>query len=159
MLCYAHEYSPILLDPVDYPSISLGVDRFLPVSLSVEGQPRHIPSQSSAAPTSFLAYTRNCFLGRIMETLLEKAGDQFYWQTMYENSMGDAVKGMAVQGFGFTWLPESIIAPELANGSLVIAADEDWAPEFEIRLYRSKQRNRSNVEDFWRLLHAEKTSG
>ena len=40
--------------------------------------------------------------------------------------MSEALKGMVVAGHGIGWLPESCVAKELAEGTLVCAGSGDW---------------------------------
>ncbi|MDV7341212.1 LysR substrate-binding domain-containing protein [Terasakiella sp. A23] len=151
MLCYAHESSPMLLDPTEYPSIRVGHERFLPVSAPREdGTPKFTLPMGEEEKVPFLSYTENCFLGKLMLNLLTRDENLKKLDTVYENSMASALKGMAINGFGFTWIPENLIKQDLQYENLVIAADEAWTPEIEIRLYRSQQRKRPIVEEFWK---------
>jgi DNA-binding transcriptional LysR family regulator len=63
--------------------------------------------------------------------------------------MSEALKGMVVAGHGIGWLPESCVAKELAEGSLVRAGSADWITELEIRLYRSARKRGLAAEQLW----------
>jgi DNA-binding transcriptional LysR family regulator len=63
--------------------------------------------------------------------------------------MSEALKGMVVAGHGIGWLPESCVAKELADGTLVCAGTGDWITELEIRLYRSARKRGLAAEQLW----------
>jgi LysR family transcriptional regulator, hypochlorite-specific transcription factor HypT len=150
MLCYAHEWSPLLLDPKEYPSIAIGTERFLPVSQpDADGNPKYVWPDKAGEEVPFLAYARNCFLGKLMETMLNRREPDYNLNTVYENSMAGALKEMAVLGFGFTWVPENLVRQDIEYGNLAVAADQNWSPEIEIRLFRSQKRSHPMVEQFW----------
>jgi DNA-binding transcriptional LysR family regulator len=59
--------------------------------------------------------------------------------------MAEALKFMVLAGHGRAWLPESLVARELAEGSLVAAGP---GTALEIRLYRRAGRGGA-VEAVW----------
>jgi len=67
----------------------------------------------------------------------------------FETHMSEALKGMVVAGHGIGWLPESCVAKELAEGTLVCAGSGDWITELEIRLYRSARKRGLAAEQLW----------
>uniref|UniRef100_UPI003100F8BF LysR substrate-binding domain-containing protein n=1 Tax=Neorhizobium sp. EC2-8 TaxID=3129230 RepID=UPI003100F8BF len=71
---------------------------------------------------------------------------------VHVGSMSVGLKGMSMSGWGLAWIPESLVAAELAAGQLVRAAGPEWDIEVEIRLYRSKENRRPIVKRIWNLL-------
>ena len=67
----------------------------------------------------------------------------------YENSMAEALKPVAVEGGGLAWLPEISIRSELSSGALVRVGGEEHYKTVSIRLYRSIERSRPEVERLW----------
>jgi len=59
---------------------------------------------------------------------------------------------MALDGRGMAWLPQTLIAEDLASGRLIEAAPRDWYFDTEIRFYyrdRSPLGRAKAAEDFW----------
>jgi DNA-binding transcriptional LysR family regulator len=67
----------------------------------------------------------------------------------YENSMAEALKPFAIAGAGLAWLPEICIRRELDTGALVHAGEEEHVKSISIRLYRSVESSRAEVERLW----------
>ena len=62
---------------------------------------------------------------------------------------------MALRGQGLAWLPRSLVANELAAGSLVLAGDDHWTIGFDVRLYRSDAPLPDAGERLWQYVSAE----
>lgn len=74
---------------------------------------------------------------------------------MHVGGMSVGLKGMAIAGWGVAWIPESLVAAELASGALTRAGGPEWEIEVEIRLYRSKENRRPIVKRIWNSLDAK----
>jgi len=59
------------------------------------------------------------------------------------------LKPVAVEGGGLAWLPEMSIKGDLATGVLALAGGEEHIKVVSIRLYRSIERSRPEVERLW----------
>lgn len=148
MLCYAHPSVPSALDINLFPSIELSVDRILPVSAAREdGAPKYDLRRDADIP--YLWYPPECFMGRIINPIVSGSGLGSRLKFHYENSMTEALKAVAVGGGGLAWLPEISIRNELKWGALKLAGDESHAKTVSIRLYRSIERSRPEVERLW----------
>ncbi len=148
MLCYSHPSVPTALDTNRYPSIQLAEDRVLPVCAPDErGRPRFSLNGKSTAP--YLSYAPECFLGRIVNPIVETNALGPALEFKYENSMAEALKPVAVRGGGVAWLPEIAIHTELASGALVPAGGPEHEKKVSVRLYRAIERSRSDVERIW----------
>ncbi|MBL3960687.1 LysR family transcriptional regulator, partial [Bacteroides thetaiotaomicron] len=77
------------------------------------------------------------------------ATEPYVLHRCFETHMSEALKGMVVAGHGIGWLPESCVAKELADGTLVCAGAGDWITELEIRLYRSARQRGLAAEQLW----------
>ena len=152
LLCYAHEAVPIMVDPAQFPSVLVARDRLVPVA-SAAGDGRDFPG-TEATPTRLLAYSADCFLGRIVEQI-QKRNPAHHFAVCYENSMAEALKAMALEGHGAAWLPMSSIGQELANGVLTRVAGSEWELPLEVRLYRASARLRPAAAALWAQAVAE----
>lgn len=146
LLCFAHEAVPIMVDPALFPSVLVARDRLVPVA-PADGDGLNFPG-TEARPVRPLAYSADCFLGRIVEQI-QKRNPAHHFEVCYENSMAEALKAMALEGHGAAWLPMSSIIQELASGALVRVAGSEWELPLEIRLYRSSARLRPAAAALW----------
>lgn len=156
LLCYAHENVPILLDPSLFPSVVVDTDRLLLVG----------PPESKSAfpgtpsePLRYLAYTADCFLGRVVDCIAARQENQPHLRLHYENPMAESLKAMALEGHGVAWLPESCCRRELENGQLIRLGGEGLGVPLEVKVYRSVSKSRPLVASAWMyLLAANKKS-
>ncbi len=70
-------------------------------------------------------------------------------EAVYENALAEALKGMAVAGYGLSWLPQSLISRALATGELVPAGGSFWHVPLTIRLYRCDSEMTPQVKRVW----------
>jgi DNA-binding transcriptional LysR family regulator len=59
---------------------------------------------------------------------------------------------MAQNGHGLAWLPERLVAAELADGRLLRAAGEAWQLDLEIRAWRALNNDRPARARLWQRL-------
>lgn len=140
LLTFHHPGVPNPLDPDRYPHLVVGRD-----SLAAVASPALVTNGIDRLP--LLQYSRGSFLG-LLATIAqaqEGAPPTFLAHTN-ENSMAEALKFMAIEGHGVAWLPRSLVAPELASGTLRVVAPE---MAMDIRLYRSADRTRPLLERVW----------
>ena len=120
--------------------VVVGRDTLVPVSTSdALGQPIHRLPGSKRQPVSLLSLTHGSLLGGAVRRLLadKVASAPSVFATTFESPLKEALKAMALRGQGLAWLPRSLVANELAAGSLVLAGDDHWTIGFDVRLYRS----------------------
>lgn len=152
MLTYAHPGVPLLLDPRRYPFVALAEDSILPVCAPQgERKPLYPLPGTPRSPLPYLAYSPDTILGRIVDLAVAARKTPPHLATIYENSMAEALKAMALEGQGLAWLPASSIRRELKSGSLVRAGDESWSRGMEVRLYRTGDLGRPKMEEVWSL--------
>ncbi len=141
LLTFHHPEVPILLDPALFPHRVVGADALVAVR-----------SPAPAGDLPLLAYARNSFLGRVSAVAQGAAGFRAAASThVNENAMAEALKFMALEGHGLAWLPRSLVARELAEGSLVAAGAQT---PLEIRLYRNAAHRRAAVAAVWQAAGA-----
>jgi DNA-binding transcriptional LysR family regulator len=122
----------------------------VPVSAAgPDGQPLFELPGKTGRPLPLLAYSSGAFLGNVVEMLLMNATEPYSLYRCFETHMSEALKGMVVAGHGIGWLPESCIAKELHEGTLVRAGSNAWATELEIRLYRPVKQRGQAAEQLW----------
>lgn len=148
MICYAHPSVPSALDINLFPSIELATDLILPVSAPApDGTARFDLTRDEGIP--YLWYPPECFMGRIVNPIVADTSLGKRLRFHYENSMTEALKAVALDGGGLAWLPEISIRQDLASGALVPAGAPEHERTVSIRLYRSIERSRPEVERLW----------
>lgn len=152
MLFYAHPSVPLLIDAQQYPSLAIGRERLIPVSIpGRSGKPRY--ALKADKPIPYLRYARHTYITRLIDTILAAQPHLPEFEVVHENRLTLALKAMVLEGYGMTWLPESTIAAELQAATLVPAGPEEWWLEMHIRAYRSAIRGAREKERVWASLH------
>lgn len=153
VLCYGHSYAETPMDNTDYLSTTLAIENLIPVCLSDPyGNPSIHPSQTPKTPLKILAYSSDCFLGQVTETVLNKVSKDHSLEIVYQNSTATSLKSMVEQGYGIAWIPERLVKKELDKGEMCIIQEFNWVPHLDIKLYRSKREKREIVEQFWKMI-------
>lgn len=146
LLTYYHPDVPMRMEPDAFAYTVLGRERILPVSApDVSGQPLY--RVDPERPVRYLGYATGSFVSTALSNLF--AERPLPRVTVYRNSMSEGLKAMALEGWGLTWVPESILKHDLESGRLVVAGTDDWIVDVEIRLYRSRANTRAVVTRFW----------
>ncbi|RJE79695.1 LysR substrate-binding domain-containing protein [Paracoccus sp. JM45] len=148
LLTYSHPYVSMLLDPQKFDWITLAHDQVIPVmapelACSGKGLTTDLAKASSNTDISaipYLDYGPVSFFGSALERLF--ARHSLKRRVMHENSMCIGLRALALEGHGICWLPQSLIAQDLAEGRLVAASDDPiWLLDLDVRLYRCRTDN------------------
>ncbi|MBE0554844.1 MAG: LysR family transcriptional regulator [Rhodobacteraceae bacterium] len=124
-----------------YPALVIGHDR-----LSAVARPGW-PAVWATAGMPLIQYSRGSFLGKLAQIAQTQPGAPLaYVAHVNEASMAEAMKSMALQGHGVVWLPQSLVAADIAAGRLEVVAPE---LPMEIRLYRNAARGRALSSRVW----------
>ena len=152
LLCHAHPAAPSRLDPGQFRSATVGGDLLVPVTAPDDkGAPRFtLPGESDALP--HLAYSQESGMGRIVAAARGCQAIPARLETVFTSHLAAVLRAMARDGRGVAWLPESLIADDLAAGTLLRAGDEGWDVPVEIRLFRPRARQSPAAEAFWSLI-------
>jgi DNA-binding transcriptional LysR family regulator len=173
MMAYHHPSHPIALDPARYDMLTLGNEPISPFSAPGRaGRPRHTLPGTAEAPTPYLTYTPNAYLGRMTEVILANAPERLYLDRLYETDMAEGLKAMALAGHGIAFLPYSAVEEAVADGKLIrLDRATRGTPEgqltltMEIRLYRDKLAAKGDdarqilVRQLWDVVSEELAQG
>lgn len=150
LLCYSHSQFSINLDETRHASLLVGRDRLLPVSVpGASGVPLHDLRGRKSKSTELILYTSTSFLGRISDSVLRSLGRSGDANVQGITDRSEAVRAMVLRGFGAGWIPESMIAADLAAGRLVPAGSDDLSVELQIRIFCRLENRRPMVERVW----------
>lgn len=156
VLSHAHPESSSELMAQAFPSVRIGSDQLIPVSIPDSvGQPRYQLARATAAsPIALLSYSPESGLGRILREVRGAALERDHVHSVFTAHLASVLRTMALDGRGLAWLPQSLISEDLATGRLVAAAAKEWVIELEIRLFRDKVPLGKAAEDFWKVVSA-----
>lgn len=157
VLCYGHDDVPGRLDEARYPRVKLGQDVLMPVSAGdARGHAVHQLNHGGVLPV--LAYSDASGLGRIMQARLRSlwsqpstSGGLPNVSRVFTAHSAVLLKTMALEGRGVAWLPQSLIAEELASGQLRDAAQGGWQVPVDICLYRQHAEMSPTAESLWKV--------
>lgn len=156
LLCHHHPAAATVLDQRNFACITLGSDRLVPVSTKAPGGegPLHALPGTENAPVPYLEYGPESGMGRIVAAARGAGGPVAHLAAVFRSHAVLVLTAMAREGKGVAWLPESLVAEDVATGRLVPAGDEAWSVPMEIRLYRPRARQSPAAESFWSLASA-----
>ncbi len=107
-------------------------------------RPRQSPS---------LAYTWNDgYLGKLIGLILSRRKQPLNLTTVYQSSLAEGLKQMAIAGHGIAWLPEICVREELNSGTLAQIGEPAMALDIEIWLFRRTGSRSREGEAIWRNL-------
>ncbi|MBB3393187.1 DNA-binding transcriptional LysR family regulator [Rhizobium sp. BK275] len=157
LLCHDHQNSRIRLDMNAYRHVELATDRLIPVSgRDRNGRALHSISEASDRAVPHLAFEETSGMGRILSSTLSSSTDRLPLSTVFTSHLAMALKALAVEGKGVTWIPESLAADEMGPaGRLAPAGSADWAVDVKIVLIRPRARMTDIAESFWSLVQEQ----
>ncbi len=133
-------------------SILIGSDKLIPVCKpKMDGTPM-FDFDNPDVETPFLEYGDSTPIGAQLKPILLSQGLTHRLRTVYENSMGGALRIRARSGDGVAWLSQSLVQPDLENKLLVRIGDPDWDVELDIRLYRNANNLNQVTRSIWSFL-------
>jgi DNA-binding transcriptional LysR family regulator len=144
LLCHSAPGVPGRLSGPEFRSLRVGGDVLAPLAAPGSGLS---PAGDPARPLPLLAYSPESGLGRIMAA----AGHGRAFAPVFTSHLAAVLKSMALEGRGLAWLPRSLVAAELAAGTLAPAGDPAWEVPMDIRLFRPAAALAPAAERFWEL--------
>ncbi|MGF1701765.1 LysR family transcriptional regulator [Photobacterium makurazakiensis] len=144
-----------LLQP-PFHNLCIGHGNFLLVSATDDdGNPLFDPRTSQ---TPIIRYSAESYSARLIEQYQPKLA-QLNTFPVFESSMCQLHKEMALRAKGVAWLPDTQIQQELKDKSLVAIAPHIYRLPYQIRLYRNSAPLRKDAEALWSALNHQVKSG
>ena len=170
---YHHPSHPVTLDPARYDTLTLGIESISPYSAPQRaGRARYTLPGTADAPTPYLSYTPNAYLGRMTEVIVANAPARLYLDRVYETDMAEGLKAMTLAGHGIAFLPHSAVEDAVAQGELIRldrgtrgVPGGQFTLDMEIRLYRDKFATQGDdarqalVRELWEAVSDELAQG
>ncbi len=103
-------------------------------------------------PIPYLAFARGSFLGAVVEHELK---DNYAWLNVrHIDAFAEALKSLALQGSGLAWLPAASVRQELQNGTLRLAAGQDWSTHLTLSLYANPATLSRRGRKIWKFFES-----
>lgn len=154
LLCYGHAAVQTRLLAPGFEFVRVSVDRLLPVAApDAAGAPLHRLDAATLVPV--LTYSEESGLGQIMRAQLPEVRNPARFQPAITSHHAVLLKTMALEGRGIAWLPQSLVAGELAEGRLVVVMPDEadaWQVPLDIRLFRATGGQTPVTEALWRQI-------
>jgi DNA-binding transcriptional LysR family regulator len=150
-----------VLETGPFESIQVGTDRLILVSGCDEsGRPLYsVEDTDLQDPVPFLAYAWNDgYLGKLIGLIQSRPQTPLPLSTVYQSSLAEGLKQMAIVGSGITWLPEICVREAVAEGKLVQIGGSKMTIEIQICLFRRSGHQSAFIEAFWQELVRQQTS-
>ena len=155
LLTYSNQSVPVLLDPQKYPSIKLAEDTLMPVSAADSGgRPLFKLETDQPEPVPWLNYSSHSYIGRAEEFIHSQQKPRLNLNPICENPMGESLKALALEGHGVAWLTKTSVEAEITDKKLVPIGSEKLVMPFDICIYRSVQKTRPQVMQFWSCIES-----
>lgn len=149
LLCHYYKMAPSRLNDQKFVSILVEVDRLLPVSAALpDGRPMFSLDEAKNRKLPFLAYEPQAGLGRIFRSVFDIDAMTPVLQPVASSHLA-LLFGLALEGRGIAWVPESVMEREREIGRLVEAGNPKWSIPMEIRLFRPREDLGPAAEAFW----------
>lgn len=136
--------------------LHLGHERLVAVSAATSGGAAvHRPHARRAV--RLLGYPAQSFMGAILyRHCLPPLMARYQVRVVQESGFVAGIKEMTLAGMGMAWLPERLIARELAVGALVTVGPELPTVDLPVSLYRSAGGpGHGVVDEIWALLRVQ----
>ena len=153
LLCHHHPAVVAAVTTPQFRSAHVGDDRLIPASVPVSRSgkiPRFRLPGTEAAPTQFLSFRPESGMGKILEAVRSTSPLKPQLKPAFTSHLAKLLVTMVQAGRGMAWLPESLIADQLASGELVRAGGREWEIPIEIHVFRPRSRLTPAAEAFWK---------
>ncbi|MES2537557.1 MAG: LysR family transcriptional regulator [Pseudomonadota bacterium] len=150
LMAYSSPLAPLPLDETLFPSIHLADDRLLPVSApNADGSARYSLAERSDKPLPVLAFPMETFFGRLVNGIVRFSGENRKINTVMQSHNPMSLHTLALNGMGISWLPERLIRADLAAGKLVLAGNDSWCCQLQIKIYESQEKMNTLQPHVW----------
>jgi LysR family transcriptional regulator, hypochlorite-specific transcription factor HypT len=154
VITYDHPDGPPVLEAGPFESLQIGKDRLILVSgVDSSGQPLFTLDPAEGDEVPYLAYSWNDgYLGKLISLIRSRSRRPLNLSIVYQSSLAEGLKHMAVAGHGVAWLPQICVRKSIAQGELVQIGGQQLSLEMEIRIFRRTGSGSRDAEALWKFL-------
>lgn len=151
LVCYTHPGLPMQLNTERFPSLTLSRDVLIPVSKpGPDGRPLHGLQSGSSRQVNLLSYSADAQLGRMASLAMDTADPPFPVHIVFESSLVEALRAMALEGTGVAWLPGQLIFDDLNHRRLVRAGPSLLEIPLRVEVFGEQSLVTGRLENLWK---------
>lgn len=154
VITYDHPDGPPVLEAGPFESLQIGKDRLILVSgVDSAGHALFTLDPAEGDEVPYLAYSWNDgYLGKLISLIRSRSRRPLNLSIVYQSSLAEGLKHMAVAGHGVAWLPQICVRKSIAQGELVQIGGQQLSLEMEIRIFRRTGSGSRDAEALWKFL-------
>ena len=151
LLYYSHPDVQPVFDEAQFARRDIGVDPMIPVAQAEAAQAKGWSLDAEGgAPIPYLGYDPSSFLGTVVDQIIARRQPPLV--LCYMDALTEAIKRRTLTGSGLSWLPESAVATEIAEGRIVRVGGESWEAPLTLSLFCSLERLDKTGMAVWNAL-------
>ncbi len=149
LIVYSSAHTRLLIDQDRFDWLSVAREVLVPVSaLDAKGRAKYRLA-AGPSPIPWLAFTRTLTLRAVLARHLAEMPNRPTLKPVYQADSYEAILAMARRGAGIAWLPQRLVADDVARGTLAIVGGKDWQIGFDIALYRRRHQPHHVLDAIW----------
>lgn len=151
LLYYSHRDVQPVFDEAQFLRKDIGAEQLLPVA-QADAARRHgwRLDSSGRAPIPYLGYDPSSFLGAVVDQTIGRRQPPLALR--YMDALTEAIKRRTLAGGGVSWLPESVVADEIASGAIARVGGASWEATLTLSLFCSPDRLDRTGRAVWESL-------
>lgn len=153
LIVYRTPMSRLLLSEKKYAGKKIGSEAVLPVCAPQSREAIEAQLGGGRQPIAFLGYDNALSLKALIMGFVRKKAFSARLHTVFEADNYETLKAMAMEGLGMSWLPQSVVAAEIAQHKLAVLRGEQLQLGVDILLYKNRfDEEPPQVQALWRAL-------
>ena len=156
LVCYESALATTGLPAASVRRLDLGQERLLLVSaVGTDGRPVFGRPEEAERELPLIAYPQTSFLGKLLwEERLPDLVRRRPLETVCISAFTFAVRGLALNGLGIAWLPESLIDDDIKAGRLQALNDVAPPCPMNVAVYAPRSAPSASLDSLWAALAA-----
>ena len=153
-IAYDHQDGPAVLQDGPFERLKIGTEIIIPVSgATVDATPIFQFSEEKLVKTPFLSYSwDDGYFGKLLSLVLARQNIFSSLSTVYETSLAEGIKRMAIAGHGIGWLPLSSVTDPISRGELFQIGGAEHMIEMDVCIFRRKGNDEGELGQLWNAI-------
>lgn len=150
-IIYHHADGPQILSTAAFESKVIGTDQLIMLSgTSERGTALFDDRRLDEPDVPYLTYSWNeVYFDKLVALVRRRRRRPLNLATVYQSTLAEAIKQMAIAGRGVAWLPGICVEDALARGELVQVGGPLMSVGMEIRIYRRQGHRSTEADAIW----------
>ncbi len=149
LICFHESANPIQIDLSKFEQYEMGQEIVKPYSSRThESRALFSIPGTVEKPTPLLMYSPSVYFARVVDSAIEKSGEELNGFRSFEGGMTDVLGDLVAKGLGVAWLPTRYVR-EKKQKNLIPVGDGKWDIKVSIMAYRAKLNTKHVVLNIW----------